>query len=82
MVFICARIHQRLVWDSYQKQVIERRHAASFITKDYKSRNTGCIVQMLQDLELPPLEDHHRQLCLTMLYKTASGLIEAISPIS
>ena len=47
------------VWDQYYQQDIaklerEQRQAARFITKDYRTREPGCVNRMLQDLNLPP----------------------------
>ena len=66
---ICSLEYGAAVWDPYLKQDIEKleriqRQAARFITKD-KSRNAGCIGQMLQDLELPLLEDRRRHPCVS-----------------
>ena len=74
-----------VVWDPYLKQDVERleriqRQAARFITKDYKSREKGCIGKMLQELDLPPLEERRRQLRLTMLTKIVQGSVPAIPP--
>ena len=45
------------VWDPYYQQDIEKlervqRQAAHFITKDYRTREPGCVNRMLQDLNL------------------------------
>ena len=74
-----------VVWDPYAKQDIDRleriqRQAARFITRDYKSRDQGCVSKMLSYLQLPPLEDRRRQLRLTMLYKISGGQVPAIPP--
>jgi hypothetical protein len=73
------------VWDPYQKRNTEKlervqRQAARFITKDYKSRSPGCVTRMLQDLNLPPLEERRRQLRLSLLYRITEGLIPALPP--
>lgn len=41
------------------KDQLERIHRSvvHFINNDYKSRDDGCITNMMQDLELSPLKD-------------------------
>ena len=73
------------VWDPYYQQDIEKlervqRQAARFITKDYRTREPGCVNRMLQDLNLPPLVERRRQARLGLMYKIPGGLIPAISP--
>jgi hypothetical protein len=59
-----------VVWDPHLKQDVSRlervqRQAARFITKDYKSRDEGCVTRMLQQLELPSLQTRRQQARLT-----------------
>ena len=73
------------VWDPYYQQDIEKlervqRQAARFITKDYRTREPGCVNRMLQDLYLLPLAERHRQARLGLTYKITGGLIPAIPP--
>jgi hypothetical protein len=73
------------VWDPYLAQDrtrLERiqRQAARFIKRDYKSRDPGCVGKMLQDLELPTLQERRRQQRLTTLFKILEGNIPAIPP--
>ena len=61
------------VWDPYYQQDIVKlervqRQAARFITKDDRTREPGCVNQMLQDLNLALLADRRRQACLGLLY--------------
>ena len=60
------------VWDPYLKQNVDRlewvqRQAVRFIKKDYKSRESGCMGCMLQELKLtrnlqhPWLQDSRQQ---------------------
>ena len=70
------------VWDPYYQQDIEKlervqRQAARFITKDYRTRELGCMNRMLQDLNLPPLDERRRQARLGLMYKITGGLIPA-----
>ena len=73
------------VWEPYYQQDIKKlervqRQAARFITKDYRTREPGCMNRMLQDLNLPPLAERRRQARLGLMYKITGGLIPAISP--
>ena len=73
-----------VIWDPYTKDDIDRleriqRSAACFITRDYKSRQEGCVTNMLQDLQLPTLQERRRQLRLTFLYKVVKGQVPAIN---
>ena len=50
----------------YLKNDIDRlkrvqRSAARFITGDYKFRHEGCVTNMLDDLDLPSIEERRRQ---------------------
>ena len=51
------------VWDPYLKQDVDRleriqRQAARFIKRDYRTaRETGCVGHMLQELNLPQLQE-------------------------
>ena len=51
-----------------------QRSAGRFITRDYKSREEGCITKMLTDLGLSSLEERRRQQRLTLLYKVVKGM--------
>ena len=73
------------VWDKYLKQDVDclervQRQAARFIKRDYRSRETGCVGHMLQELNLPPLQEHRKQQRLTALYKLVDGHIPAMPP--
>ena len=57
-----------------------QRQAARFITKDYRTREPGCVNRMLQDLYLLPLAERCRQARLGLMYKITGGLIPAIPP--
>ena len=86
IVLVRSRLeYAETVWDPYYQQDIEKlervqRQAARFITKDYRTREPGCVNRMLQDLILPPLAEHCRQACLGLMYKITGGLIPAIPP--
>ena len=73
-----------IILDPYlqtDKDRLERvqRSAARFITGDYRSRQEGCITKMLQDLDLPTLQERRRQQRLTFLYKVVKGHVPAIN---
>ena len=54
--------------------------AAQFIKRDYRTRETGCVGHMLQELNLPPLQERRKQQRLTTLYKIVKGHIPAMPP--
>ena len=73
------------VWDPYYQQDIEKlervqRQAARFISKDYRTREPGCVNRMLQDLNLPLLAERRRQARLGLIYKITGGLILPYPP--
>ena len=73
------------VWDPYLKQDVDRvervqRQAARFIKRDYRTRDTGCVGHMLQELNLPPLQERRKQQRLTTLHKIVKGHIPAMPP--
>ena len=74
-----------IIWDPHvQKEVdqLERiqRQAARFITRDYFSKEPGCVTKMLKDLNLPSLQLRRRNLRLSFLFKVVEGMIPAIPP--
>lgn len=73
-----------VIWDPYLKGDIDKlekiqRSAARYIKRDYRSRQEGCVTEMLKDLGLPSLEERRRQLRLTLLYKVVGGRVPAIN---
>ena len=73
-----------MIWDPYTKQDILKLEnvqcsAARFITKDYYSRQEGCVTEMLHKLKLPRLHDCRRDRRLTLMYKVVEGHIPAIN---
>ena len=73
------------IWDPHVKKDIDKlekiqRQAARFVTRDYRSRDPGCVTQMLADLRLPTLQERRRNLRLTFLFKIAEGLLPGIPP--
>ena len=72
------------VWDPYLKQAVDRlervqRQAAQFIKRDYRTRETGCVGHMLQELNLPPLQ-FLQEAATADLYKIVKGHIPAMPP--
>ena len=74
-----------ILWYPYLKQDVDRlervqRQAARFIKRDYRTRETGCVGHILQELNLPPLQERRKQQWLTTLYKIVQGHIPAMPP--
>ena len=72
-----------IVWDPYtvtNMNKLERiqRIAARFITRDYKSREDGCVSNMLAQLDLQDLQSRRTSQKLIFMYKVVEGLIPAI----
>jgi hypothetical protein len=72
-----------IVWSPYLEKDITKlervqKQAARFITKDYSSRETGCVTNMLKELGLHSLQERRRQQRLSMLYKISEGLIPGL----
>ena len=57
-----------------------QRQAARFITRDYFSRDPGCVTKMLKDLNLPTLQERRRNLRLSFLFKIAEGMLASLPP--
>ena len=71
------------VWDPHvQKEIgkIEgiQHRAARYTKRDYQSRNPGCVTAMLQELDLPSLQERRRQDRLTFLFKIIEGHLPGI----
>jgi hypothetical protein len=74
-----------IIWDPYTKQEITKlesiqRRGAMFITKDFKSREEGCMTKMLNDLNLPTLQSIRQKQRLIFLYKVVEGQVPAMPP--
>ena len=74
-----------IVWNSQYKSDIERLErfqncVARFITKDYKSRTPGSMTSLLEQLQLPLLQERRKQLRLIFLYKVVEELVPAVPP--
>jgi hypothetical protein len=69
-----------VVWDPFLKSEVEQldriqRKAARFITGDYKSRDPGCFTIILNNLDLPTLQQRRKELRLAFLFKVVEGLV-------
>ena len=74
-----------IIWDPYTKQKITKlesiqRRGARFITKDYKSREEGCMTKMLNELNLPTLQSRRQKQRLIFFYKVVEGQVPAMPP--
>ena len=70
-------------WNPYLKGDIDKleriqNRAIRFVKKDYKSRETGVITWMREDLELETLEDRRLSLRLILMYKVVEGLVPVL----
>ena len=68
------------IWNPYLKRDIDKleriqNRAIRFVRKDYKSRETGAITRMREDLELETLEERRLSLRLIIMYKVVEGLV-------
>ena len=55
-----------------------QRHAARFITGDYRRKETGRVSFMLEELELPGLRDERCNLRLAFLCRVSKGIVPAV----
>ena len=75
--------YSSILWDPHLQGDINKlekvqRKAARFITGDYRSKDTGCITRMLEQLELPTLQERRKMARLTFFYNVAEGLVPAM----
>ena len=71
------------VWDPYLKKDINRlehvqHQAACFITKDYRSREKGCVTKMLDTHEILNLLNRRKEARLALMYMVVHDLIPAL----
>ena len=74
-----------IVWDPYYVKDINRiekiqRQAVHFVSGDYATHEHGCISKMLNNQDLPSLQDRRMVVRLTFFYKVVEGLVPEISP--
>jgi hypothetical protein len=71
------------IWNPYLKGDIDKleriqNRAIRFVKKDYKSRETGAITRMREDLDLETLEVRRLSLRLILMYKVVERLVPAL----
>eukprot|EP00745_Piridium_sociabile_P040062 TRINITY_DN76314_c0_g1_i2.p1 TRINITY_DN76314_c0_g1~~TRINITY_DN76314_c0_g1_i2.p1 ORF type:complete len:1167 (+),score=240.29 TRINITY_DN76314_c0_g1_i2:25-3525(+) len=76
-----------VVWDPYYQGDIDQleriqHRAARFITGDYKSRNPGCVSEMLGKLHLPSLQERRHDKRLSLLFRVVEGSVPGLPPVS
>jgi len=76
-----------VVWDPYRSRDITtlekiQRKAVRFICRDYKSREDGCVTDMMHRLELDTLQSRRKDARLVLLHKITRGTVPAIDPKS
>ena len=69
------------VWDPHQQDNIKRlesvqRQAARFVSGDYRSREPGCVSNMLDHLNWEPLQHRRARNRVVMLYKIINNIVE------
>ena len=74
-----------VIWDPYIKQKITKlesiqRRGARLISKDYKSREEGCMTKMLNELNLPTLQSRRQKQRLIFFCKVVEGQVPAMPP--
>jgi hypothetical protein len=77
--------YESVIWDPYTKQEITKpvsiqRRGTRFITKDYKSREEGCMTKMLNELNLPTLQSRRHKQRLIFFHKVVEGQVPAMPP--
>jgi hypothetical protein len=75
--------YRATIWNPYLKGDIDKleriqNRSIMFAKHDYKSRETGAITRMREDLELDTLEERRLRLRLILMYKVAGGLEPAL----
>ena len=58
----------------------KKGRGARFITKDYKSREEGCMTKMLNELNLPTLQSRRQKQRLIFFCKVVEGQVPAMPP--
>ncbi|XP_071166247.1 uncharacterized protein [Mytilus edulis] len=74
-----------IIWDPYTQKDIDKlesiqKRGARFITKDYKSREEGCMTKMLKELQLLSLQSRRQQQRLIFFFKVVERKIPALPP--
>ena len=73
------------VWDPHLKKDIDKlervqRSAARFIAGDYRTATPGFVTKILEQHQLPTLQQRREDLRLTLFFKIRQGLVPAIPP--
>ena len=71
------------VWDPYTVAEIEKlekvqRRGARFISNDFKSKHEGCVTKMLEEHNLPSLQQRRKEIRLALFYKIANGSLPGL----
>ena len=79
-----TREYGPIIWDPHNQAHIDQLEriqcqAAHFIVCDYLSREPGCITSMLHKLDLPTLQDWHKQQHLFFFHKVVEGLVVVLA---
>ena len=75
--------YEATIWNPYLKGDIDKleriqNRAIRFVKKDYKSKETGAMTRMREDLELETLEERRLSLHLILMYKVVEGLVPTL----
>ena len=85
----CSRKINYGIWINHMGTIYKTRNnktgeyskkGSRFITKDYKSREEGCITKMLNELNLPTLQSRRHKQRLIFFYKVVEGQVPAMPP--
>ena len=73
------------VWDPYLKQDINRlervqHQAARFITRDYRSREPGCVTNMLESHDITSLKVRRKEIRLGTMFRIVNDKLPALPP--
>ena len=71
------------VWDPYTVAEIKKlekvqRRGARFISNDFKSKHEGCVTKMLEEHNLPSLQQRRKEIRLALFYKIANGSLPGL----
>ena len=76
---ICSNNMGHIYPEGYRQARTYPKTSSSIITRDYRSRYTGCVTKILKDLELPTLQQRRKELKLSFLYKVVEGMVPVIT---
>ena len=55
-----------------------QRRGARFISNDFKSKHEGCVTKMLEEHNLPSLQQRRKEIRLALFYKIANGSLPGL----